>query len=231
MKTLSFRKVWLSIASLLLLALPLSAQAALQLVACFEYYTGGQKLNLADQAVFSPGILKALPTSPSNVLKSMDCLPINSLSYDFVQVLNIGSQSSGAGAGKIAFDPLTLHKNVDALSPFLFMEMAAGSSFSHVHFFFLDGNKATDTYQLRMVVQLALAAIRNMQVTAATDGPLQNNERVDIEYGGIQTTVYMFNPNGTLADAVCHGWNKVQNVNIGCGGNQLNVLPTMITIK
>ncbi len=44
------------------------------------------------------------------------------------QLLNIGSQSTGAGAGKIRFRPLVIVKAVDTTSPTLLPRQAAGRS-------------------------------------------------------------------------------------------------------
>ena len=41
--------------------------------------------------------------------------------FDVEQVLNIGSQSSGAGAGKVTFNPFSITRHVDKASPVLFL--------------------------------------------------------------------------------------------------------------
>jgi hypothetical protein len=41
--------------------------------------------------------------------------------FDIEQVLNIGSQSSGAGAGKVTFNPFSITRHVDKASPVLFL--------------------------------------------------------------------------------------------------------------
>ena len=44
--------------------------------------------------------------------------PSDNFSFDIEQVLNIGSQSSGAGAGKITFNPFSITRKVDSSSAF-----------------------------------------------------------------------------------------------------------------
>jgi hypothetical protein len=51
---------------------------------------------------------------------------VEDYSFDIEQVLNIGSQSSGAGAGKVTFNPFQITRKTDKASPLLF---AACSSF------------------------------------------------------------------------------------------------------
>jgi hypothetical protein len=45
---------------------------------------------------------------------------IKDFSFDIEQTLNIGSQSTGAGAGKARFNPFSITRNIDVASPNLF---------------------------------------------------------------------------------------------------------------
>src|SRR5882672_7829288 len=56
---------------------------------------------------------------------------IKILSYnnEIDQVLSIGSQTTGAGAGKVIFNPLKISKSLDSTSPDLFRDTAAGIAF------------------------------------------------------------------------------------------------------
>jgi type VI protein secretion system component Hcp len=40
--------------------------------------------------------------------------------FDIEQTLNIGSQSTGAGAGKVTFNPFSITRKVDRASPVFF---------------------------------------------------------------------------------------------------------------
>lgn len=42
---------------------------------------------------------------------------VEDYSFDIEQVLNIGSASSGAGAGKITFNPFQITRKIDSASP------------------------------------------------------------------------------------------------------------------
>src|SRR5580704_15737875 len=59
-----------------------------------------------------------------------------SFSSDVEQTLNIGSQTSGAGAGKISFGDIQFTKNVDSTSGALFVAASAGRPFKEVDFTF-----------------------------------------------------------------------------------------------
>ena len=54
---------------------------------------------------------------------------IEDYSFDIEQTLNIGSQSSGAGAGKVTFNPFSITRKVDISSPSFFQMACAGTSF------------------------------------------------------------------------------------------------------
>src|SRR5580704_11619308 len=57
---------------------------------------------------------------------------IEDYSFDIEQVLNIGSQSSGAGAGKITFNPFSITRKIDRSSPILFDMACSGTAFKQV---------------------------------------------------------------------------------------------------
>ncbi len=52
--------------------------------------------------------------------------------FDIEQVLNIGSQSSGATSGKVTFNPFSITRKIDRLSPLLFAMCCTGEHFQIV---------------------------------------------------------------------------------------------------
>jgi type VI protein secretion system component Hcp len=73
-----------------------------------------------------PGAPKGAATSQSG---ETGLFEIEDYSFDIEQVLNIGSQSSGAGAGKVTFNPFQITRKTDVASPNLFRMCATGQSF------------------------------------------------------------------------------------------------------
>ncbi len=57
---------------------------------------------------------------------------IESYSFDIAQSLNIGSQSTGAGAGKVTFNPFSITRKTDRASPVLFQMACSGTAFESV---------------------------------------------------------------------------------------------------
>ena len=67
-----------------------------------------------------------------NDIKAGNIFEIDDFSFDIEQVLNIGSQSSGAGAGKVTFNPFSITRKTDRASPMLFQMCCAGQHFKIV---------------------------------------------------------------------------------------------------
>jgi type VI protein secretion system component Hcp len=77
------------------------------------------------------GAPKGVARSPSG---ETGLFEIEDFSFDIEQVLNIGSQSSGAGAGKVTFNPFQITRKTDSASPNLFRMCATGHSFPVIVF-------------------------------------------------------------------------------------------------
>ena len=59
---------------------------------------------------------------------------IDDFSFDIEQVLNIGSSSSGAGSGKVTFNPFQITKKTDSSSPNLFEACVTGETLAKAVF-------------------------------------------------------------------------------------------------
>jgi hypothetical protein len=55
-------------------------------------------------------------TTPKSTSVRTGLFEMNDLSFDIEQTLSIGSQSSGAGAGKVTFNPFSITRKVDRAS-------------------------------------------------------------------------------------------------------------------
>ncbi len=121
------------------------------------------------------------------------------MSFDIEQTLNIGSQSTGAGAGKVTFNPLSITKRVDSFSPEMLIRCASGTPFETATFTFPDG--------LDLTVTLKLVAVKTIGLAMADPDKLNRFElnvleEVTFEYGGL-----ILESSGTRK-----GWNHVRNV-------------------
>lgn len=122
---------------------------------------------------------------------------IYSFSGSQQQTLNIGSQSTGAGAGKVTFQPFSVTKLPDNSSPQLFEWLAAGNALDsgEIDLYKPSSTDVAEKYELKLVASASLATSNN---GSATD---RLHEDLTLEVGGI--TVEVGNSSG--------GWNRVSN--------------------
>ena len=85
-----------------------------------------------------------------------------SFSSDVEQTLNIGSQTSGAGAGKISFGDIQFTKNVDSTSSALFGAAAAGRPFKEVDVTFTNPDGSPSA-----LLRLGLVAVKSIGLAIA----------------------------------------------------------------
>ena len=132
---------------------------------------------------------------------------VSVFSFDIEQVLNIGSASSGVGAGKVTFNPFSITRNVDINSPILYQMCCSGTPFQSVE---LALRRATGAPQDYLVFTFKLVAVRTISWAEAYEGPV---EVVTFEYGGLDISYNKQNPDGTyVATPAFAGWNRVKNV-------------------
>jgi|SRR5580658_3199736 type VI secretion system secreted protein Hcp len=141
---------------------------------------------------------------------------IEDYSFDIEQVLNIGSQSSGAGAGKVTFNPFSITRAIDTASSVLFDMACAGTAFETVYLGLRKSVGAGATGATSMVsgfiflrFDFKLVAVKTISWAHDDERP---KETVTFEYGGLQIRYTQQNPDGTLNAVKIGGWNRVRNV-------------------
>jgi type VI protein secretion system component Hcp len=138
---------------------------------------------------------------------------VKSFSFGATQVLNIGSQSSGAGAGKVSFSPLNLQKSVNSLSPTLFQYAAAGTPYEFVTLVLrtsANGSTAAATFPY-LKVTFKLVAVNTINWSVPSNAS-DCSEAVGFEYGGTVLTYTSTQADGTAGSTVTGGWNVVKNI-------------------
>lgn len=128
------------------------------------------------------------------------------------QTLNIGSQSTGAGAGKITYDSLTFSKSPDEQSGKFFEMMASGTPFKFVEFSFYKTSGTND--YLYYKIRLSLVAFKYIQrAAAACSGNCPDLiENFAMEYGAKYIVYYPQKQDGSYGTPVGGGWDRVKNV-------------------
>lgn len=149
---------------------------------------------------------------------------IDDFSFDIEQVLNIGSQSSGAGAGKVTFNPFQVTRKTDRASPTLFTMCCAGQHFKQVSLYLRraggggtsltasEGSVTSGTTFLRF--DFALVAVKTIS-WSGSDGDEACKEEVQFEYGALQVQYVQQDETGKpmSANKTMGSWNQVYNNN------------------
>jgi len=128
--------------------------------------------------------------------------------FDFgLSTPTTGSQSSGAGAGKVTFKPLEVHAALSAFSS-LVDAAASGSSFQScvLTTTFNDGSRAE--FEFRLLLIASLTAQASM---AAHGNEAERFTDVQFEYGAVEVKASnAIDDGGTTSQS---GWNDITNKN------------------
>jgi len=134
---------------------------------------------------------------------------VEDYSFDIEQVLNIGSQSTGAGAGKITFNPFSITRKIDRSSPILFDMACSGTAFKQVSLALRKSAGGMQSGVIFLRFDFKLAAVKTISWSHDDEAP---KETTTFEYGGMLIRYCQQNANGSLNTAIPGGWNRVKNV-------------------
>lgn len=209
--------------SILLLTLSTSsfwANATIFVVACFD--ADGKK-------ILSDAKSEKLGNTILGKANSMDCVLVNSINYNTSAAASFG-KGAGASVGRPEFGPLVINKNIDLLSPYLFLRSASGKFFNSVNIFFMNdfNNQAfpldlarqpLGNYQPSinnattvMMIQIGRAFITSVKNSANT-GNVDLSETIELVYEKIKLSMASVDDNGVRINgsAVIQGWDMSRN--------------------
>jgi type VI secretion system secreted protein Hcp len=147
-------------------------------------------------------------------IASPNIFEVEDYSFDIEQTLNIGSQSSGAGAGKVTFNPFSITRKIDCASA-LFFEMAcSGTAFQAVSLALrksvgASAGGADVSGMIFLRFDFKLVAVKTISWAHDDESP---KETVTFEYGGLQIRYAQQLPSGELKTPMKGGWNRVKNI-------------------
>jgi type VI secretion system secreted protein Hcp len=154
------------------------------------------------------GGLNSIPMGESQV-SGLQNQEFNVSSFDLgaSAPTNIASATTGAGAGKVTFQPFTVTKTVDKYSSDLFLDLAAGTHLASAEIIV---RKADASGMAVPVAQylMKLVAITSIHVSGTSK---QTTETIQGEYGAIQFVFYGQKADGTPTPVSAGGWNQVKN--------------------
>jgi hypothetical protein len=132
----------------------------------------------------------------------LTAVPISGFDFSVQSATSIGAASTGAGAGKVTFNPLVVTRAIDASSPTLFLSSASGSTFKQM----LLSVVKTSGGQPHIVEQwqFGLVAAKSLDFTPTL-------ETDTFEYGAIRFITYQQQSDGTLTPSNVGAWNRISN--------------------
>jgi type VI secretion system Hcp family effector len=190
---------------------------------CFQLY-GGSWLTAESQVDLSknsevlmktPFAIPATPTSGTVPNAGPAIFEVEDYSFDIEQVLNIGSSSSGAGAGKVTFNPFSITRKIDKASPKFFEMACSGTAFQLVTLAMRksSGAGSAGAANVSGVIYLRfdfkLVAVKTISWSHDDESP---KETITFEYGGLMVGYAQQNADGSLKAPIAGGWNRVKNV-------------------
>src|ERR1700733_14900512 len=96
----------------------------------FQGYDGAY-LQSESQVDFSTTAVSDIST-PFRAAGKGFIFEVTDYNFDIEQILSIGSQSRGAGAGKVSFNPFSITRSIDKSSPIMFQNACSGKAFKMV---------------------------------------------------------------------------------------------------
>ena len=195
---------------------------------CFQQYSGassgGAFLSAEAQTDFSQNnevLMKqpfVLPTKPGQGTVPSGgpaMFEIQDFNFDIEQTLNIGSSSSGAGAGKITFNPFSITRKIDKCSPIFFQMACSGTPFALVTLALRkssgagSGGAGNTSGQIYLRFDFKLVAVKTISWSYDDESP---KEEIAFEYGALMVNYSPQNPDGSMLTPIAGGWNRVKNV-------------------
>jgi type VI secretion system secreted protein Hcp len=141
-------------------------------------------------------------------------VPLHNFSFGTETPTVIGSQTSGAGAGKVKLNELTVEKNVDRLSPSLFLLSAQGAHFPSLQIFVRRAGGAAQQGRPYLAYEFSLVFITRLEWSGDGGGEAPV-ETVTFAYGALALGYYPQKPDGSLGTLTKLGWSQVTNTATG----------------
>lgn len=124
-------------------------------------------------------------------------------------VLNIGSKSGGAGAGKANFGALVIEKQPDQTSPVFFLALCSGA---HYETGTLSICRATGDEKKEPFLKFEFKLVAVSSITnSGSEGDDYPSERIEMEYGALKWTYRAQDDKGNLKPAIDKSWSRVTN--------------------
>lgn len=134
---------------------------------------------------------------------------VDNFNFDIEQTLNIGSQSTGAGAGRVQFNPFSIERKIDRSSPDFFQKACSGTPYKEVVLGLRKSGGGDVSGAFFLMFRFLLVAVKTVAWANGDEAP---TETITFEYGALQILYGKQDANGMIKDKYPAGWNRVKNV-------------------
>src|SRR3954454_9433680 len=135
-------------------------------------------------------------------------IAIKAFSYSVENATTIGSQTAGAGAGKVKFNQLEIQKDVDSSSPQIFTALARGQHYNGIEILARKAGAPTAALVSRYYFSLAYPTAEEQNADAGEDAP---QEKLTFTYGGLALRYVGQTPTGAAMPPVLAKWSQLTN--------------------
>ena len=134
---------------------------------------------------------------------------VEDYSFDIEQTLNIGSQSAGAGAGKVTFNPFSITRKIDAASSDFFRASCSGTPYKSVGLGMRKSSGGDQSGSFFLAFTFKLVAVKTISWAHDDESP---KETITFDYGGLIIQYAVQKADGTFEPQKLAGWNRVKNL-------------------
>ncbi len=124
-------------------------------------------------------------------------------------ILNIGSQSTGVGSGRVEFKEFSIERSIDKASPIFFDMACSGTAFKLVTLALRKAAGGDSSGQVFLRFDFKLVGVKTVEWAHDDTSP---KETVTFEYGGLFMRYCQQKSDGSMMPAKKAGWNRVKNV-------------------
>ena len=164
-----------------------------------------------DAFMYIPGEKKLEGETQDEVMSGKKAFEISNFEIGAENNINIGSVSSGGGAGKASFKELVITKKTDTASCGLFSKLCEGGHIDDVHIVLRrSGGAAGSSGSTFLQFDFKLVMIQDI-TWSGSDGDDVCQETVVLQYGAMKVTYSAQDQKGKMSVSGDAMWSRVKN--------------------
>jgi type VI protein secretion system component Hcp len=158
------------------------------------------------QDTLDPQFTNPLPGRPALSTQEFPYFEVSEWSFGTGNTINFSA--SGSDAGKVRFEPLTVSRRTDLLTPSLFLNECAGVTFKYVDLFLSKDTSGNSFEVPYLVYGMGTVAVTSLDSSGNID---LGEEKVQFQYQQLWFGYRKQLPDGNYAKWNIKGWDRVRN--------------------